>query len=151
MSLTTAQNATLKAAMLADSNVVALGTQDQKIADYYNAPSATSIWRPNVAASEIVAACVGTEVVALTALKQGLLQFMNQPGVVDATSASVRGNFSAIFAAGATLTALTAVAQRSGTRFETIAGFLTAAAPANTSSVVGHILTDVEVNAARSG
>jgi hypothetical protein len=61
---------------------------------------------------------------------------------VDATSLNVRNAFFAIFAAGATRTALTALAQRTGTRFEVL---LSTAGPPNTAQVFGQILSPADV------
>jgi hypothetical protein len=149
MSLTTAQNATLKAAMLGDANVIAIVGRDQAVADYYNAPSSpvVAIWRSDIRGVEIVSAITMTEFAALTALKQTCLTFMMEPNVIDATSANVRSAFNTIFGAGASLAALTAVAQRTGTRLEVL---FSAGGPPATTTMYAHILTDVEVNAARN-
>lgn len=149
MSLTAAQNATLKSAMLGDANVTAIVGQDQRVADYYNAASspAVAVWRADVRLSEFVAAVVPSELVVLTAIKQYGLDFYTKAGVVDGSSANVRAAFNAIFGAGATLTALTALAQRTGTRLEAL---FSSGGPPAVSTLYGRILTDVEVNAARN-
>lgn len=154
--MTPAQLTILKNAIAADPTMSAFpNTMDGAfdLANYLNAASspAVNVWRADVGIDEIGPQIVMSEYVALTAVKQtGLLQ-LTQGAKVDATNANVRQAFSAIFGAGATsLTNLTALAQRAGTRFETIAGFLTAAAPANVSSVYGIRVTYLDVMAARN-
>lgn len=114
------------------------------VAAFYNAPSspAVTIWRADVQPSEIVAAITGTEFTGLTAIKQSLLSILLMPGVVDATSANIRADFSAIFASGSSLTALTAVAQRTATRIEAL---FTAS---QVSAVYGYTLTGTDIAAA---
>jgi hypothetical protein len=120
MNLTAAQQTTLKT----DAN--GQGTLTAAIAAhnwtpcvaFYNANGPTAVWRNNVRNSEVVANIVASAYIALTALQQKALDLYIGPDIVDATSANVRAGFSSIFGAGATLTNLTAVAQRTGTRLE---------------------------------
>ena len=79
-----------------------------------------TVWRTDIKSSEIVSAVVGTEYVALTNLKQTALNFVLFPGIVNASSPNIQADFSAIFSAGATLTALTALAKRNATIIEKI-------------------------------
>lgn len=147
--LTTAQLAALKTDADGQSTLTAaIAAKDwPTVAAFYNAPSspAVTIWRADVKPSEIVAAITGSEFVALTALKQSLLSLLLMPGVVDATSANVRADFSAIFATGSSLTALTALAQRTATRIEAL---FTAA---QVSAVYGYLLAAADVQQAMGG
>jgi hypothetical protein len=148
MSLTTAQNATLKAAMLADANVIAIVGQDQKVADYYNAPSSptVAIWIPNLPRGVILAATNWVAFATKTALLQTTYNTMMLDGFIDATNANFRNGFGAVFS-GADLTALSNAAQRTGTRLEVL---FSAGGPPAVSTLFGHLLSDVEVNAARN-
>ena len=78
----------------------------------------------------------------MTPQHQAMLSLLLLPGVVDATSANVRADFSAIFSAGLSLTALSAMAQRTATRLEAL--FTTSAI----SSVYGYTLTASDVQKA---
>lgn len=144
--LTASQLATLKTDLGGQSSLTAaVAARDwPTVAAFYNAPSspAVTVWRADVKPSEIVAAITGNEFVALTAIKQSLLSILLMPGVVDATSANVRADFSAIFASGSSLTALTAIAQRTATRIEAL---FTAA---QVSAVYGYVLTGPDIAAA---
>jgi len=150
--LTAPQAAALKAAMLADTTVQAMVGQDQNVANYYNAASATAIWRNNIDVQEIINTVTATAgvLVGLTAAKSQALLVVTQAPVIDATQAGIRQAFSDIFTGTAVLAALTALAQRMATRYEALAAFITAAAPANLSSVVGYQVSDLDVNQARN-
>lgn len=141
--LTSAQLAALKADIGAQSSLTAsVAAKDWvTVAAFYNSPSspAVTIWRADVQPSEIVAAIIGSEFVALTAIKQSLLTLLLMPGVVDATSANIRADFSAIFASGSSLTALTAIAQRTATRIEAL--FTTS----QVSAAYGYVVTTGDV------
>lgn len=116
-----AQLTVFKAAILADGNVSAFVSAQNHIAiaAYYNGAGTGNIWRPDIKVSEINTALVGSEFVALTAIKQNLfLVIASAP--VDATSANVRANFTAIFTSGTTLSNLTALAQRVPTKGEMV-------------------------------
>ena len=140
MALTTAQQSTLQAAITADAALTTLNTANgfQQIADAMNLASspAVSLWMPNIPTSTILSAILATDMPTAAGLI-GYLQMMLAVGTVDSTQANVRSNFSTVFAAKTTLTNLTAAAQRTATRFEALAAFVTAAAPANVSSVYG--------------
>lgn len=150
--LTSAQLATLKAAVLADSTANAFpntGDGNFECAAYLNTVPAvpTQLWRPDIQPTEVSATITMSAFVALTAIKQNGLLLLTQ-GSVNATAANVRTAFSDIFGAGASLTALTALAQRAGTRFEVI--FSSAAGVANVSTMYGRAVRYDEVMAARS-
>lgn len=144
--LTASQLATLKTDISGQSSLTAaIAAKDwPTVAAFYAQPSspAVTIWRADVKPSEIVAAITGTDFVGLTAVKQSLLSLLLMPDVVDATSANVRADFSAIFPASASLTALTAIAQRTATRLEAL--FTTSAV----SAVYGYTLTAADVQQA---
>ncbi len=151
MPLTSAQNATLKAAILADGTMNAFAnTSDGNfaLAAYLNASSspAVAVWRNNITPTEIASTIVMSAYVALTAVQQNGLLLLTQ-GTVDATIPAVRTAFSSIFGAGATLTALTALAQRTGTRFEII---FSTAGPPNTSTMFGQVVSWQDVQIARN-
>src|SRR5574337_1792037 len=137
--LTPAQLASLKTDISSQSSLTtAVAAKDwPTVAAFYNAASspAVTVWRADVHPSEIVAAITGTDFTALTQIKATLLQVLLTPDAVDATSANVRADFSAIFPSSATLTALTAVAQRTATRLEAL--FTTA----QVSAAYGYTLT----------
>lgn len=150
--LTAPQMATLKAAILADATANAFpNTQDGNfaLAAYLNTVpgSPTSLWRPDVAPNEITATITFSAFVGLTAIRQNGLLLMTQ-GPVDATKATVRTGFQDIFGAGATLTALTALAQRPGTRFEVI--FSSVSGAASVSTMYGVRADYQDVMAARN-
>jgi hypothetical protein len=146
MSLTTAQNTTLQTDINAQGSlVIARAAHDAPaVANFYNALSATAIWRSDLTNSQVVAACVMTEVVALntTAGAQLAFQTLIHPPIVDATSANVRAAFSTLFSGKTTLTNLTAVAQRLGTRLEVLLG---AGGPPAVSQVFGYLLQPADV------
>lgn len=148
MSLTPAQQTTLKTDMHSAGNAAALGaflaaTDWVSIAAFYNANSAQTVWKPNISVRDLTRNIVGSAFDALTAQKQNGYLALTSGGVVDATSASIRAWFSDIFGAGVTLTALTAEAQRLATRFELL--FSTAASPSNVSSVFGQVVSATDV------
>lgn len=123
--LTSAQAATLKAAIKGDANLAAFvaSPNARAIADYMNGASASFVWRPAVPVSELNAVIdwTNTGFGALTVAKQNTYFAMTQGGVVDASQTSIRSGFGFVFGAGsATVTALTAVAQRPATRFEAL-------------------------------
>ena len=148
-SLTTAQLSTFKAAINADANLAAFrSTGDAyQIALYYNQPSSpvVSIWRPQISIKELNAAVVWSAYAALTVANQNAYMAMTQGGYVDATAANIRNGFSSIFGAGATLTALTALASINSTRLEAL--FTTSAV----TTVFGVRVTDSDVTAALNG
>jgi hypothetical protein len=146
--LTTAQLASLKAAIEGDANLTALvaAKDTAGIADYFNQPGSANVWRPDIRDSEIVAACVMSEVVALNSTPGAQLAFQTliKPDIIDATSANVRQAFTALFAANTTTRAnLIAIAQRVGTRFEVLLS------TGSVSAVFGQKLTAEDVAAAK--
>ena len=146
MSLTSAQNATLKAAMLVDANVIAIVGQDQHVADYYNSASTTAIWLPNLPRATIIASTNWVAFAAKTALLQATFTALLLDGTVDATNANIRNGFGAVFS-GADLTALSSVAQRTATKLEAL---FSSGGPPAVTTLFNHVLTDVEVNTARN-
>lgn len=142
--LTTAQLATLKSDIAANFAAQVTAADWPTITAAYNAPSnpVVTIWRADIPTSEIVSGITFSELVALSAVKQFGLQVLMQPGTVDATSANVRAAFSAIFGASTTLTALSALAQRTATRLEAL--FTTA----QVSAVYGYALSANDVQKA---
>ena len=153
MSLTAAEKTTLKAAITGDATANAFpntGDGNFDLAVYLNTvPAApTSVWRADIDPAEIGGAVVMADFIALTAVKQNGLILLTQGSRVDASQANVRTGFSSTFGAGATLTALTALAQRAGTRFEVI--FSSAAGAANVSTKFNVKVTATDVADARN-
>jgi hypothetical protein len=151
VSLTSAQLATLKADIAADATLNAKPNNDdgnQFIADAYNALAspAINVWRADVRSSEVVAAVVMTDFIALTGLKPDGFHLIITPDTVDASSANVRQDFQTIFGASTTLTNLTAIAQRPASRLEKLFG---TGSPL-TSTLYAYLLTRVDVFDARS-
>lgn len=150
MSLSPAQNATLKTDIQAQPSLAAAVTLHDwaAVANFYNAAAspAVNVWRADVKASEIVAAVVPTEWVALTSVQQSWLQWATNAGTLDASSANVRSGFTTLFGVGTTSrTNLTNIAQRAATVLEKLFG------DGNTpltSSLYGHVLTAAEVQTA---
>jgi hypothetical protein len=148
--LTSAQLATLKAGILADSTAAAFPNTAQgnyDCAAYLNAGSspAVMIWLPSVSVSVINNAIDWTAgangFISLTVSKQNAYFALTQGGVMDATQANIRAGFQAIFPA-AIVTAIQGVAQRNSTRFEAM--FTTA----SVCSLFGRQVLPNEVNAA---
>lgn len=152
MSITSAQSSTLAAAIAADPTLTANGSsnQFQSIADAMNLASnpAVGLWMPNVATSVILTALLASDMTALSAGNIGYLQMLLTVGVVDATSANVRANFSTIFAGKTTLTNLIAAAQKTATRFEALGAFITVAGASSISTAYGIVLVAKDVQAA---
>jgi hypothetical protein len=145
--MTPAQLATLKADIKAAADLAAplAAAQAQSIADAYNATASPAVllWRPDIGVDELRGAVVWSDFVALTTVRQQAYLALTQGVTIDATKASVRGAFAAIFGAGsASLTALTALAQRPATRLEAL--FTVAVV----SSMYGQRLTPQDVAAA---
>lgn len=149
--MTPAELATLKTAITNDSTANAFpNTSDGNfaLAIYLNAPSspAVAVWRRDITPTEVASTIVMSAFVALTAIKQSGLLLLTQ-GLVDASVASVRTGFNDIFGSGPTLTALTALAQRTGTRFEII---FSTAGPPNTTTMYGQQVSRQDVQTARN-
>lgn len=144
--LTPAQNTTLAAAINGDGTLAgAVAAKDwYTIAVAFNALSnpPVSIWRPSVTVQELNTAVDWSAFAVLTVAKQNTYFAMITPGFIDATSANIRGGFNTVFGAGATLTALSALAQRTATRFEAL--FSTS----NVSDVFGQTLSAGDVQKA---
>jgi hypothetical protein len=141
MGMTPAQLATFKAAILADPNLAAARAAGDHgaIATYYNANGTGFVWRPSVPVSEVNTAIVWSEFAVLSALLQTTYMAMIQGGL-DATSANMRGGFTTVFGpATASRANLTALAQRTPTRFEAL---FTAS---NVSTVFGYVVTAADV------
>lgn len=123
--MTPAQLATLKAGILADPTAAAFSNDEpgnKLLAGYLNTvpAAATAIWRPVIPVVEMSPAIDWSAYAVLTTAKQQTYLALTQGGVIDATSSAVRAAFTTIFGVGATLTALTALAQRNATRFEAL-------------------------------
>lgn len=121
------QLATLKAAIIADTNLAAFITanDDVSIAAYYNtaASPSVSIWNPNISVQELNTAIVWADFVGLTVQQQQAYLAMIAPGFIDATSTNIRAGFVSVFgapASSATTTNLLAIAERNATRFEAL-------------------------------
>jgi hypothetical protein len=147
MDLTSAEAATLKTNVQANFAELVAVSDWPAVANAYNLPSnpAVNLWRNDVSPTEIAATITMSAFTALTQQQQNGLLLLTQ-GQVDATSSNVRAAFSTIFGAGATLTALTALAQRVGTRAEVL--FSSAAGAANVSTKFGQRLTADDVQRA---
>jgi hypothetical protein len=117
----------------------------QAIVAFYNAASATQIWRSDLRDSEVVAACVGADVAALSGANTTLMQMLITPATIDATSANIRSDFNSLFSGKTSLTNLTAVAQRAGTRLEAL---FSSGGPPAVTTVFGYLLTDRDVQLA---
>lgn len=151
MSLSPAEKAILKAAIVADPTMNAFpNTSDGNfaLAEYLNAPGTTELWRSDITPEEIASTVTMSAFTSLTAVKQNGLLLMTQGERINATSASVRSSFSDIFGAGATLTALTALAKKMGTRFQII--FSTVDGGANVSTKFGASVNFSDVMEARN-
>ena len=147
MDLTTAEAATLKTDVQANFASLAALADWPAIATAYNLPSspATSVWRPDILPSEIAATITMSAFTALTAQQQNGLLLLTQ-GSVNAASANVRDAFQNIFGAGQTLTDLTTLAKRTGTRVEIL--FSSAASGARVTTKYGLLLTAADVQKA---
>ena len=140
MALTQAQKTSLKTDILSPANAAALsgfiaGEDWPSVAIFYNSVGAGLLWRPNIQAYELTGVVVGSAFDVLPVAKQNGYLVLIHDGIIDATQASIRAWFSDIFGAGATLTALTAKAQRPGTRVELL--FSVPAGAANVSALFG--------------
>lgn len=126
MNLTPAQATTVRNWLVANASALSSqlsqpgGGATVAAALNQQAPGPFVVWRTDIRASQVVAAITGSEFVALTAIKQNGLMLLITPGIIDASSANIRADFSAIFAAGTSLTALTALSKRNATYIERI-------------------------------
>ena len=147
--MTPAQLSTFKAAIIADATAGPLFSagNDTAVAAYYNEPGASFIWRPDFSLQDIANAIVWSDFDTVTAAKKGVFQAMLQTGALDATKASIRAGFTTVFGGGsASVTALTAAAQRTPTRFEA----LFAVSNVVPNDLYGHTVTPTDVGEARS-
>lgn len=126
---------------------------DQTLADFYNeiASPVVKLWRPSVSVRSLNEALVGTDFLGLAQANRDLWFVLTQD-VANTTLTLTRQNFVTVFGgASATMTNLTAVAQKDATYLEAL--FSSAGgAPgnANVSSVFGGRLTGTEVGQSRS-
>jgi hypothetical protein len=145
--LTAAQLQTFKADLNTNPGVATMIANSDwvGVANYYNTvpASPTMLWRPLITVDELNTAIVWSEFTALTVAKQNAYMALIQ-GAIDATKSNIRNGFTAIFAAGGqTVTNLTAVAKRAGTRFEVL--FSAVDGAASTSSVFGALCDQNDV------
>ena len=141
MQLTTAQAATLKAAILAEANatlVAALAVRDDTgVADWYNATTATVVWRSHVQLAEVGKAFVATSLSSMTSLNNDRLvsfALYNGDGI-NPSRADHRAFFDDVFSPTSGAPARTALAtlwRRTATRAEALfaTGIGTTASPA---------------------
>lgn len=146
MSLTPAQLSTFKAAILANPTAEPMFTagNDSGVAAYYNAANSGFIWRPDLQPYDVARAVVWADYDALTATKKQTFEALLAIGALDATVAGIRTGFATVFGnPSASLTALTAAAQKVPTRFESV---FTAS---NVCSLYGYQVTATDVAEAR--
>jgi hypothetical protein len=79
-------------------------------------------FRSDVPTWEVVACTGKAEYDALTAGNKQLYQILVSAGTLDGSDSRIRAMFASIFAAGATRTALAAMAERDGSRAEQLFG-----------------------------
>lgn len=137
MPFTTAQlQAELQAdtAALGYASRVAAGN-DAGVVALINTPGSTDVFRNDIGVREVIDAIVPADFAALTALQIAKLQMMFiGTDHIDATSANTRTIFTGIFGnASNTVTALTALAKRKGSRAEVLWGTGTAVTLADVS------------------
>ena len=122
--LTATQLAALKAAITGTPALAAfLPNTPGALADYANAvptTGATNVWRPSIPVDELKGVIDWSVYAGLSVALQNTYLAMTVGSAVDATKASIRAGFGTVFGAGATLTALTVLAQRPATRFESL-------------------------------
>lgn len=128
MALTTEQNTTLKAAILADSVLNAFpNTPDGAfaIADALNLTNVPDfiVWRTDIPTKDVKKVVVWTEYVGRSVGEQGAFSLMISNGIIDASQTNVRQGIQDIFSgpSGAnTRSALTAISKRKARRIEKI-------------------------------
>lgn len=141
MSLTAAQQATLKADILADPTLAAIPNTadgDFQIAATYNAIAGPDfwVWRSAIASTDYrgVNGIVWTEVDALTVSKARIFEWLTGQLTlpINASDPNVRAGIQNAFGTSQTLTNLTNMGRRPATRAEKLfaAGAGTAASPA---------------------
>lgn len=126
MPLTAAQQATLKADIIADSVLNAIPNNDDgafQIAGVYNTTFSPDyiVWKTNVPTNECKKAMVWTEFIGRSAGERDAWQFMLSNGIINASDANVRQGILDIFSGvnGVQSRAnLTAISKRKATRAE---------------------------------
>lgn len=112
---------------------------DQKTADLLNSltgPGAATVYRNDIKTAEIINAIVATDFAALTSLKIQQLNLILQSGILDATVSNTRTIFTNIFTGmTATLSSLSTLAQRTGSRAEVLFGTGTFILPSQIAAV----------------
>src|SRR5208337_409335 len=98
MSLTTAQLATLKTDIQSGPNSATLapfvtGSNWPAIVAFYNTPSTTPVWIPNLPVTAILAATNWTAFAAKTSLQQITYLAMTSQPTLDATNINYRNGF----------------------------------------------------------
>jgi len=108
---------------------------DAGVAALLNAATTTKVFRNDLATHEVLNAIVAADFAALTQLQVSKLAlFFAGTTTVDATNANTRTIFLGVFTGMAnTVTALTALAQRNGSRAEVLWGVGTVITAANVS------------------
>lgn len=146
--LTSNERITLKDSVNGDGALAAMVSAADwpGIANNYNTAGATMLWRPDILPGEIAATVVNSAFTALSQQVQNGLILLTQGDKIDATNANIRTAFSSIFGAGATLNALTALAQRAGTRFEVL--FSSTQGAANVSTKFNQRVSALDVQQA---
>ena len=154
--LTTAQKTILKAAIAAELDPVFVALRQEggtgQMAEWFNQPSATVVWKTSVPKNEVGKAFQATALAAITAGNNDkLANLAAWNDVTDPSRADQRGFFNDVFsvAAGAsTRTALDALWRRFATRGERIfaVGTGTTLAP-STLEFEGQIMNDDVVRA----
>jgi len=85
---------------------------------------AANVFRSDVTTAEIINAIVAADFAALTTLQISKLNLILSVSILDTTKANIRTIFLGIFTGmAATITALTALAQRTGSRAEILWGY----------------------------
>jgi hypothetical protein len=123
MSLTSAQLTMLASTITGDATLNALAAVNgfPQIAAALNLDSApvVTVFNPSVTTAKIQTAILAADMPTTAALI-GWLQMMLSTGTVDGSNANIRSGFSTCFTGKTSLTNLTAIAQRTATRFEAL-------------------------------
>lgn len=154
MELTPAQLTTIKNFIAADGTLNAApndGNGLRTIADALNTAASPDfiVWRTEIKAHEIMESIVGTELAALTAIKQFVFHMLMLSAPLDASKANIRADFSAIFSVGTSLTALTDLAKRKATVIEKILAIGTGSTASPATMAVEGSITPNQVDTAR--
>lgn len=163
MPLTTAQRATFRTALLAETNPELVGYrtngQTTKIVEWYSQPATPDyfIWRWDVRADETGNAWVGTDIDAMSSLNMQRLQLLlasSPSGVFDMTRADRRAGFENPFGTNASnpsRVAMRAAWQRRATRIERLFATGTGSTAAPGITDLRESLTDADVSAVLQG